>query len=243
MTNIEFIDYIKTQGAYQQLLEQYNPYMIYLGGSRANGSCTEDSDWDLIVITKEQYVDLSGCINIHINNDKDLPAHALIVSIEHLVGMLTDAIDYCSNLHIIMFFMSGYQAYINYSLFNDNQMNEFFNFLNLHKNTITKICLFNFVNRLKIQIHTIASTGVTNLSTKVYYNLLTAFDILYNTDSSELIYLLRTHSILSSERKKELQNKMERLYKFLINYKEKDYDNIKNLLEVFKYGWKNRTIR
>lgn len=44
MTNIEFIDYIKTQGAYQQLLEQYNPYMIYLGGSRANGNCTEDSD-------------------------------------------------------------------------------------------------------------------------------------------------------------------------------------------------------
>ena len=44
MTNIEFIDYIRTQEAYQELLEQYNPSLIYLGGSRANGCYLDDSD-------------------------------------------------------------------------------------------------------------------------------------------------------------------------------------------------------
>lgn len=44
MNNIEFIDYIKTQEAFQKLLEEYNPPLVYLGGSRANGCYLEDSD-------------------------------------------------------------------------------------------------------------------------------------------------------------------------------------------------------
>lgn len=44
MTNIEFIDYIKTQEAFQKLLEEYNLNIIYIGGSRANGHTKPGSD-------------------------------------------------------------------------------------------------------------------------------------------------------------------------------------------------------
>lgn len=44
MTNTEFIEYIKTNKQLEELIEQYNPYLVILGGSRSIDMNTDKSD-------------------------------------------------------------------------------------------------------------------------------------------------------------------------------------------------------
>ena len=188
MNNIEFIDYIKTQEAYQELLEQYNLNIIYIGGSRANGHTKPGSDWDLVAVTSDG---CKGCKNISIINDRLLNVHIMIFSIQNFISMLTDSINYGNNMHLMQFFMSGYTAYKNFNLYNDGKLVDFFTFLEDNKQKITELCIIQLLRRMRLQLESIVINKNLNFDVKIYYNLLTAYDILNNTDSSLLIHKLR----------------------------------------------------
>lgn len=137
-----------------------------------------------------------------------------------------------------MFFMSGFKAYSDLCVYSkkDGRIISLFQFIEHHSRAITEICIYNFVERLSIQLNHICDTLELKLNGKIYYNLLTAYDILYNDNSSSLIMSLRKKEKLTNIQIKELHIKMKQLQKFLTNYNDTNYDVFRSLLEVQIYG-------
>lgn len=242
----EFIDYIKTQESYQKILETYNPYMAFLGGSRGLNTNRENSDYDIIMIAGNHNIDLSNKVsfmNENISNDKNLPVHALIWSLDKYLDFLSYTLN--SRLptpHIMMACIMGFNNGTELELhtkkdMDDNVLNAL-NFLNINRKKIIEISLYNLINELKFDLKVLTNGGKITYNHKIYYHLLTGYDLMNKTDSSKLIKKLREEITLSDTDIEDFNFKIKYLNNFMLNYRESDYDTFRAQLEVILWQLK-----
>lgn len=233
MDKKEFIEYVKSLPDVQDMINKYNPYIIYLGGSRSVAYNTDESDYDLISIIPNN-IDLPAS-NFKINNDKGSRIHMMTYKTHQLVDNIIDNLNPYCHIFIILGFVSRFgedpSNWI-YSRKTPESLELIWNNMNL----ITEQCVYQLINRLHLELKHCSNDCFLHYSSKVYYQLLVAYDIMCKTDSSKLIHVLRSKKVLSDSEKEEFKNKMKYLYNFYESYRQSKYDFLNAKLEVIEYG-------
>jgi len=98
----EMRNYILNLPKVQEVIKKYQPFLIYLGGSRATNCCTENSDWDLVVYTDKVKIDIFE--NINVPNDKNFHMHMLIYNSSFMLKNLLNSLDTCWNIYLYIGF-------------------------------------------------------------------------------------------------------------------------------------------
>lgn len=196
---------------WKNLIETYKPYIIRLGGSRAYQTNLEQSDYDLVMITKTAYS--KRIINLPNINNKH--CHVIIYSIaEHLKKMRTGE-DVLLNKGLCH--EKSFLGKILYQGDIDSLYNEYLLFLSRYKYDIVKYAIHNY---MKPKIDLISFYGKYDSLEKVakdYYYVMIAYDFIFQEDNHELIVAFR-QKITTLEELKKIQNILQSMVQWYSTY-------------------------
>ena len=230
MTNEEFIEYIKTNKQLKDLIEQYNPYLVILGGSRSIYMNTDKSDWDIVMYCPNS--NISATKNIIIENDRNLKCHVMISSVDNIIKILLDSINGIMYLHTITALTQGGLSSKRYHIIYEREKHPLFDLIDLYDKWIVEIAVYRLLISIRYELKEIYTNNNLMLSYKIYYHLLLAYDILTGSDSTALIKKFRLNVEKTEEDLKEFNTKINYIKNFYDNFEESKYEILKMKLEV-----------
>lgn len=228
MTNEEFINNVKTLPEVQKLIEQYDPYIVALGGSRDSGYEIESSDWDLVLIASKPVENSFKTVNLPTAEK----CHVFCYSLETLIKIYLDC---CEEPVPVVHMIWGGSKNITtpYQIYNKNDpfFEEIRKFFISNSKLITELGTESLLNSMQDSLRNVIFDTTYNYSLKMYYRLLMCYDAIYDDNSSVLIMALRNKK-MNDEQKVELKEKMTQLKYFYDNFDYHKHMEQKQHLEV-----------
>lgn len=84
---------------YKQFIKDYDPFIIFLGGSRGNQYNNPNSDWDLIAFTDKYKGPFRKCERVHFKNlPNNIRCHTVVISLEMVFDVLTCSPEHTDHL-------------------------------------------------------------------------------------------------------------------------------------------------
>lgn len=237
----EFFKYLKTLPDFKKMLIDYQPEIVYLGGSRATGCEKSDSDYDIIVRAGYDYP--GNFLNSYrIHNDRNLSIHCLITSMYQSIAMILD--DYSVAADIYTLASLGWDWKIKdeniiYQSLKIKQVQKKFSFCQKDQKQFLELCIYNYMLKLRDELNVIFKTKILDLNPKIYYHLIFYYDLLYEDDNSAIIKKIREHRNLTTVEQNKFNLIFKTLFLFYNNFNDYEYIEIKRKLEVIKHEFKN----
>ena len=228
---------------YKKLIDDYNPDIVYLGGSRALNTDIENSDFDLVAIApKSEILNSLAYKNMIIQkaNGTEKTIHCFITTVDYIINVLLDEYTTPNNIFLLNALSTGFNKIDSFEPImtkEEEKCTKMFKFIKENKIKISKMMFFHLINQLDADLDYICNYNDNNLnlSKKIYYQLLVIYDVMNSIDSSDLIKKLRTNKLTKDEIN-EVLSRMKELNIIYKNYKDSQYDILKARLEVLRYG-------
>lgn len=196
------IEKIKQSADFQNFIKEYNPFVIFLGGSRIYHYSSESSDWDLIAFTDHYHGPYRTCQRIVLKDLKpDIDAHILVVSLDMILDLFFNAPSHPDKLWETIGLMYN-MTWSDKNIIYKTEIPEIFYELMNPENHIKEHVLHSMVvGHGDVMRHMLKMIpqGIFDIYYKIYYYFLVVWE-LYSGDRSyeSLIKKIRTHATLDA---------------------------------------------
>ena len=220
MNNNDFFEWFKESDMYKQIMEDYSPDLILLGGSRDMGVASAKSDYDIIIYTRKSTIKYINCpLRTHYN---DCTVHGYVINIFNYIRMLQyelQAVDSLFNWYELTSLIKPKNI-----IYKTEQGELFYNYLNNYREDLINLGIEAICRILNTELKTLYETrNFVAYDNKRFFHLLMAYQAL-NPEQSELVISLikkiRTVStaFLSNEDKNNLMDITKFLYEYSQNH-------------------------
>lgn len=233
MTN-DVLNQIKQTAEFKKIIKDFDPEIIFLGGSRALNQHRVNSDFDLIAYNrnptpffKNIKIPLLGT-NFH--------AHCMITSLETIFNMFCEAPEIPSYFHVLIGLAQQVVAFPDHIIYRKAEISSFWDVLQNRKQEFAEIALYKTLLSVPLELKLIATNHhERNLDGKIYYYLLSSYDQIFHENHSTLIHALRSHETLNKAQEKEFYRVFKKIYNFYITFDMNKYNDFLMKLEVENY--------
>lgn len=219
MNNNDFFEWFKESDMYKQIMEDYSPDLIMLGGSRNMGVANAKSDYDIVIYTRKSTIKYINCpLRTYYN---DCTVHGYVINIFNYIKMVQyelQAVESLFNWHEITTPVLPENI-----IYSTMQGELFYNYLNNYREDLIGLGVEAICRIMHIELKTLYETkNFIAYDNKRFLHLLAAYQVLNPEEKDYIMSLMRkirtvSTAFLSDEDKNKLLTITNFLYEYIQN--------------------------